>query len=112
MFNTKTKNLSWFKDAKFGMFVHYGLYSLLEKGEWVQYWDKIPVAEYAKLYDKFTAEKFDAEYITDLALRAGMKYINLTCCHHESFCLWDSRIEPFNSMNACGRDLVKELSEA
>jgi len=53
--------LQWFKDAKFGLFLHYGLYSLLERGEWVQLNDKIHVAEYAKLKDQFTAEKFDAD---------------------------------------------------
>ncbi len=105
-------NLTWFREAKYGLFLHYGLYSLLHKEAWVQFFDKIPVAEYEKLTRQFTALNFDADYITDLALKAGMKYINLTTCHHEGFCLWDSKAEPFNSMNAAGRDLVGELSEA
>ncbi len=105
-------NLAWFREAKYGLFLHYGLYSLLHKEAWVQFTDRIPVAEYEKLARQFTAHNFDADYITDLALKAGMKYINLTTCHHEGFCLWDSKVEPFNSMNAAGRDLVGELSEA
>lgn len=106
-------NLEWFRNAGYGLFLHYGLYSLLHNLAWSQYFDKIPVAEYEKLAGQFTAHNFDADYITDLALKAGMKYINLTACHHEGFCLWDSKVESFNSKNAAaGRDLVKELSEA
>ena len=109
----KKAKLAWFRDARYGLFLHYGLYSLLHNREWIQFFDKIPVSEYEKLAGQFTAHNFDADYITDLALKAGMKYINLTTCHHEGFCLWDSRVEPFNSKNAAaGRDLVKELSEA
>ncbi|HIT09383.1 MAG TPA: alpha-L-fucosidase [Candidatus Merdivicinus faecavium] len=109
----KKAKLAWFQDARYGLFLHYGLYSLLHNREWIQFFDKIPVSEYEKLAGQFTAHNFDADYITDLALKAGMKYVNLTTCHHEGFCLWDSRVEPFNSKNAAaGRDLVKELSEA
>ncbi|MGD9329219.1 MAG: alpha-L-fucosidase, partial [Cyclobacteriaceae bacterium] len=63
--NPRQANLKWFTNAGYGMFIHYGLYALLEKGEWVQLRDTIPVAEYALLKDRFTAEKFDAEQITD-----------------------------------------------
>ena len=75
--NPRQANLHWFRDAGYGMFIHYGLYSQLEKGEWVQLRDTIPVAEYAKLKDSFTAENFDADRITDIAIEAGMKYIKL-----------------------------------
>lgn len=108
----KKAELEWFKNAKYGLFMHYGLYSLLHRPEWAMYYDKIPVSEYEKLAAQFTAHNFDADYITDLALEAGMKYITITSCHHEGFCLWDSKIEPFNSMNsAAGRDIIGELSE-
>jgi alpha-L-fucosidase len=104
-------NLDWFAGARWGLFIHYGLYSLLGRGEWVQFHEKIPVAEYARLAGSFRAERFDADLITDLVLEAGMKYVNLVTCHHESFCLWNSRREQFNSVNApCGRDLVRELA--
>lgn len=109
----KEAELAWFRDAKYGLFLHYGLYSLLHGKEWVQFYDKIPVAEYERLKDHFTAHNFDADYITDMALRAGMRYVTMTTCHHEGFCLWDSKLEPFNSVNSpCGRDLVREMSEA
>lgn len=106
-------NLEWFRDARFGLFIHYGLYSALGKGEWVQFNKKIPVAEYARLQEGFRAENFDGDFIADLACEAGIKYVNLVTCHHDSFCLWDSKVEPFNSMNApCGRDLVGEMAAA
>jgi alpha-L-fucosidase len=107
----RAANLAWFKDAAFGLFIHYGLYSQLGRHEWAQFREKIPVTEYEKLYGTFAPAKFDADFITDLALDSGMKYVNLTACHHEGFCLWNSRAEPFNSWSACGRDLVRELGE-
>ncbi len=113
--------LSWFKEARFGLFLHYGLYSLLEgfyKGkhskpaEWVLFRTAITLSEYEKLSGKFTAEKFDADFITDLALKAEMKYINLTTRHHDSFCLWDTKQSDFKSTNTpAKRDLVAELAE-
>jgi len=119
--NPREAALKWFEEAEFGMFIHYGLYSLLEgfygeihskPAEWVQLRGKIPLKEYEKLADKFTAENFDADFITDLALEAGMKYINITTRHHDSFCLFDSEFTDFNSTNsAAKRDLVAELAE-
>jgi len=106
-------NLQWFQEAKYGMFIHYGLYSQLEKGEWVQLSDTIPVAEYAKLKETFTAEHFDAEMITDLAIKAGMKYITITSKHHDGFCLFETKATDFNVLNSpCGRDLIGELYRA
>jgi len=111
--NQKEANMKWFMEAKFGLFLHYGLYSLLGKGEWVQFHDKMHVAEYAKLKDKFTAENFDADFITNLALEAGMKYINITTRHHDSFCLFNTKTTDFNSVNSpAKRDLVEELANA
>jgi alpha-L-fucosidase len=105
--------LEWFREARYGLFLHYGLYSLLGRHEWVQFREKIPVAEYAKLAERFTATNFDAGAIADLAVRAGMKYVNITTRHHDSFCLFDSAETDFKSTNApAGRDLVAELAEA
>lgn len=105
-------NRAWFREAGFGLFIHYGLYSQLKRHEWVLHREAIPLAEYERLFDTFRPDAFDAEFITDLALDAGMRYVNLTACHHEGFCLWDSATEPFNSQRACGRDLVRELAGA
>lgn len=103
-------NLAWFREAAFGLFIHYGLYSQLARHEWVMFREKIPVAEYEKLFDTFDPHRFDADFITDLALEAGMTYVNLVTCHHEGFCLWNSPMEPFNSWNAARRDLVREMA--
>jgi len=111
--NPRQANLHWFTEAKYGMFIHYGLYAQLEKGEWVMLRDTIPVAEYAKLKNTFTADNFDAGFITDLAIKAGMKYITITSKHHDGFCLFKTKQTDFNSMNSpCGRDLIGELVEA
>ena len=105
--------IDWFREAEFGLFMHYGVASLLERGEWVQFHQKILVSEYAKLKERFTADRFDADFITDLALAADMKYVNLTARHHDSFCLFQTAETDFNSVDApCGRDLVAELAEA
>lgn len=119
--NPREANLAWFRQARYGLFLHYGLYSIMgeeyaanEKvAEWSQFNRKIPVAEYALLKERFTAEHFDAEYIASFAKRCGMQYINLTTRHHESFCLFETKQTDFNSLNSpAGRDLVKELAEA
>ena len=105
--------LQWFRDARYGLFLHYGLYSILGRHEWVQFRELISVAEYAKLMDQFTAENFDADYIADFAADCGMKYVNITTRHHDSFCLFNTAQTDFNSVTApCGRDLVGELAAA
>jgi alpha-L-fucosidase len=104
---------AWFADARYGLFLHYGVYSLLARGEWVMLQEAIPLAEYSKLKDRFTADGFDADFITDLALDAGMKYVNLTAKHHDGFSLFRTRETDFNSLNSpAKRDLVGELAEA
>lgn len=106
-------NIEWFKDAKFGMFIHYGLYSILGKGEWVQLRDTIPVEDYALLKEQFSAEKFDAEAIVLLAKKAGMKYITITTKHHDGFCLFKTSQTSFNVMESpCKRDLIGEMAQA
>lgn len=107
----RARTLRWFRDARFGLFMHYGVFSLLEKDAWVQYFDRIPVADYARLRERFHADRFDAEAITDLALAAGMRYVNLTTRHHDGFCLFASRATDFTSTQSpARRDLVGELA--
>jgi alpha-L-fucosidase len=109
----RAAQLSAFKEARYGLFLHYGVYSLLGRGEWVQYRENIPVAEYERLKGRFTAECFDANAICDLALEAGMRYVNITTRHHDSFCLWDTGTTDFNSAQSpAKRDLVGELAHA
>jgi len=109
---TSPVGIEWFRGAEFGLFMHYGVYSLLGRGEWVQLRERIPLDEYSKLKDGFTAERFDADFITDLALEAEMKYVNITTMHHDGFCLFSTKETDFTSVNSpAGRDLVAELAE-
>ena len=109
----RAASLRWFREARYGLFMHYGLYSLLGRHEWVQFREKIPVAEYARLADGFTADGFDADTICRAALDAGMSYVNLTTRHHDSFCLFKTAETDFNSLSApAGRDLIAELASA
>lgn len=106
-------SLAWFKDARFGLFVHWGPASLYGKGEWVMYYDKIPVEEYEQAARKFRGEKFCAQDYVNLALSANMKYITFVVKHHDGFALWGSKATDYNSLDyPAGRDFLKELSEA
>ena len=104
----------WFRDAKYGLFLHYGLYSMLGRHEWLQFKECIRPGDYAELAHLFKAERFDADAIADFAVDCGMKYINITTRHHDSFCLWESKQTTFNSVDAAParRDLIGELAAA
>ncbi len=105
--------LRWFRESRFGMFIHFGLYALLERGEWVQYVEDIPKRTYEPLMDRFNPSKFDAEAWVDLAERAGCRYITFTAKHHDGFCLFDSSLTDYKITNTpFGRDLTRELIEA
>jgi alpha-L-fucosidase len=95
------------------MIVHYGLYSLLGRHEWVMNREQIPPAEYRKLADRFTAKAFDAEALCDLAVKAGMRYMVFTTMHHDGFRLYNTALSDFNSVtSAAKRDIVKEVVTA
>jgi alpha-L-fucosidase len=116
--------MNWWRQARFGMFIHFGLFSIpagewngREIGsysEWIMNKAEIPVAEYARLAERFDPTAFDADAIADLARSAGMRYLILTAKHHEGFALFKSKVSPFNSADAspCGRDFVRELAKA
>ena len=103
------ENMKWFEDARFGLFIHYGLFSLLERGEWVMNREHITPEEYAKLADNFTGENFDPDFICSLAVEAGMKYVVFTTMHHEGFRMYDSALSDYTSMKSrAKRDFVAE----
>lgn len=107
-----TADISWFVQARFGLFVHYGLYSLLERGEWVMNRERMAPEAMRSLAMRFTAERFDAEKICDLAVAAGMRYVNLTTMHHDGFRLYETELSDFHARRYCGRDLVEEFVTA
>ncbi|MBD0825433.1 alpha-L-fucosidase [Aestuariibaculum marinum] len=118
------ERIAWFKEAKFGMFIHFGLYSQLGgewKGkdiwgdaEWIQAHADIPAQEYAMLTHTFNPKNFNADEIAKLAKDSGMKYLVVTSKHHEGFALYDSKYTNFDVANTPfkGRDILKELKEA
>lgn len=122
-----TERAEWFVEDRFGMFIHWGLYSGAEgfwKGEklrydndyaeWIQYRNRIPKDEYLQLAGRFDWEAIDVEEWVLLAKEAGMKYVTLTAKHHDGFALWDSKVSTYDvgQVTQPKRDIVKELNEA
>ncbi len=102
----------WFDDARFGMFVHFGLYSGAARHEWVQNYERLTDEEYRPYFDNFDPDLFDAAALAKTAKETGMGYVVLTTKHHDGFCLWDSKLTDFTSVAAVGRDLVREYVDA
>ena len=111
---TRKQQLKWWQEARFGLFIHWGLYAIPARGEWVMYNERIPVREYEKLAAQFNPAKFNADEWVRLAQDAGMKYIVITAKHHDGFSLFKTDVSPFNVVDATpfGRDVLKELAEA
>ncbi len=110
---TRDERMRWWREARFGMFVHWGLYSQLGRHEWVMNRERIPVAEYEKLADTWHPKERPAREWARLAKQAGMKYMVMTTKHHEGFCLWDTQQTDYNAVkHGPRRDLVREYVEA
>lgn len=103
----------WFKDAKFGMFIHWGVYSTLGRGEWVMEVDKMSIKNYEKLPSFFNPTQFDAKEWVKLAKDAGMKYITITSRHHDGFSMFDSKLTNYDIVDATPykKDPLKMLAE-
>lgn len=103
-----------FQDMKFGMFIHWGIYSTLADGEWVMHIKKIKADNYERLADFFNPQEFNAEEWVKIAKDAGMKYITITARHHDSFSMFDTAASDFNIVDATpyGKDPLKELAQA
>jgi len=111
--DARNKRTEWYLDARFGMFIHWGLYAVPARGEWVRSHERIPKEEYDVFMDEFEASNYDPKEWAKVAKNTGMKYAVLTAKHHDGFCLFDSRYTDFKSTNApCRRDLVAEFVEA
>jgi alpha-L-fucosidase len=107
------QGLAWFQDVRFGMFVHWGLYALLGRGEWVMHNERIPVTEYEKLVADFNPQRFDARQWVDLAAEAGQKYLVITSRHHDGFSMYDTALSDYKVTNTpFRRDPIAELAEA
>ena len=104
----------WFQDARFGLFIHWGVYSVLGDGEWVMNNQNISIKEYEKLSTFFNPVYFDAEEWVLMAKNAGMKYITITSRHHDGFSMFDSKASDYNIVDKTpyGKDVLKMLAEA
>ncbi len=109
----KKQRMAWWQDARFGMFIHWGLYALPARHEWVRNAEHISNEDYEKYFKLFNPDKFEPKKWAKAAKAAGMKYAVLTTKHHESFCLFDSKYTDYKATNtAAKRDLVKEYVDA
>ena len=120
----RTQRLAWFREAKYGLFIHWGLYSIpagewqgrrsLGLGEWIMNRSQIPVKEYEQLAQRFNPVRFDADAWVQLAQDAGMRYIVITSKHHDGFAMFKSSASPYNIVDATPfkRDVLKELADA
>ena len=120
----KEQRLAWFREAKYGMFIHWGLYAIpagqwkgkpsLGLGEWIMNRAQIPVKEYEQLASQFNPVDFDADAWVQLAQDAGMKYMVITSKHHDGFAMFKSKVSAYNVVDATPfkRDVLKELADA
>lgn len=107
------KRMEWFTHARFGMFIHWGLYAIPARGEWIRSTEEIPKEEYMKYFEEFDPQDCDPRVWAKAAKEAGMQYVVMTAKHHDGFCLFDSQYTDFKSTNTkCGRDFVAEFVEA
>ena len=103
----------WFMEARFGMFIHWGLYSIPAKGEWIMSEAEMSVSEYKQYFDLFDPVDYNTREWVRLAKEAGMQYAVLTAKHHDGFCLFDSALTEYKATNTkAGRDLVREFVDA
>ena len=109
----RERRMRWWHEARFGMFIHWGLYSVLGRHEWVMNRERIPVKEYEPLADQFRPKPHPARAWAKLAKQAGQKYMVMTTTHHEGFCLFNSELTDYCAPKcAAGRDLVAEYVDA
>ena len=110
---TACEHMRWWNEARFGMFIHWGVYAIPARGEWVMHQEHIPHAEYAPYADQFNPQCYDPDAWVQLAREAGMRYMVLTSRHHDGYSLFDSSVSQFTApRRAAGRDLLRPFVEA
>lgn len=106
-------DIAWWQEARFGMFIHWGLYSMPARHEWIRNYEKISNEEYQKYFEMFDPDLFQPREWAKAAKAAGMKYFVFTTKHHEGFCMWDSQYTDYKITNTpFGRDALRELTDA
>ncbi|MBN1996720.1 alpha-L-fucosidase [candidate division KSB1 bacterium] len=109
----RQERMKWWTEARFGMFIHWGLYAMPARHEWVKNRERIPDEDYQIYFDLFHPDLYNPEQWAKAAKNAGMKYFVVTAKHHEGFCLWDSKYTDYKVTNTpYGKDLLKPMVEA
>ena len=110
---TDNERMQWFSDARFGMFIHWGIYAIPARGEWVKQQETIPNEKYQPFFETFNPVDYDPREWAAAAREAGMKYAVMTSKHHDGFCLFDSKYTDYKATNTpAGRDLIREYVNA
>lgn len=105
--------MTWWTEARFGMFIHWGLYALPARHEWVRSRERLSDEAYDRYFARFDPDLYDPREWARTARRTGMKYVVVTTKHHDGFCLWDSKLTDYKAPRTpCGRDLIRPLVEA
>ena len=115
MFDRKAyqERIKWYQEARFGMFIHMGLYSIPARGEWIRSYEKMSIEEYEQYFEEFNPVDYDPRAWARMARQAGMRYAVFTAKHHDGFCLFDSQYTDYKVTNTkAGRDMVREYVEA
>lgn len=109
----KASRMQWWTEARFGMFIHWGLYALPARHEWVKNRERMTNEQYQKYFEHFNPDLYNPAEWARMAKNAGMKYVVLTAKHHEGFCLWDSKFTDYKATNTpAGKDLIREYVDA
>lgn len=115
MFDRKAyeERVRWFQEARFGMFIHWGLYAIPARGEWVRSNEQMPESEYLPFFEEFNPVDYDPKQWAKAAKDAGMKYVVMTAKHHDGFCLFDSQLTDYKATNTpYGKDIIREYLDA
>jgi alpha-L-fucosidase len=113
VYQERQERTEWFRNDRFGMFIHWGIYAIPARGEWVRNQEKLSVEDYQPYFDTFNPVDYDPAEWARIAKNAGMKYAVMTAKHHDGFCLFDSKLTDYKATNTpAGRDLIREYVEA
>ncbi|MBO3808946.1 MAG: alpha-L-fucosidase [Candidatus Brockarchaeota archaeon] len=113
MMSSRESSVEWFRNARLGIFIHWGIYSILGRGEWVMHNEKMSIQEYEKLANRFNPVGFNADEWVSVFKEAGAKYMTFTTKHHDGFCMYDSRLTDYKvTRTPFRRDVLRELVEA
>src|SRR3954463_2527562 len=96
---TREERVKWFMEDRFGLFIHWGLYSIPARGEWVRSFERLSIEDYQPFFEEFNPTSYNPREWAKAAKAAGQKYVVLTAKHHDGFCLFDSKLTDYKATN-------------